>query len=35
MDELFSVQRHATVDPSSIEVEQWRRFVGLLLLLVQ
>jgi hypothetical protein len=35
MDELFSVQRHAKVDPSSIEVEQWRRFVGLLLLLVQ
>jgi hypothetical protein len=35
MDELFSVQRHPTVDPSSIEVEQWRRFVGLLLLLVQ
>ena len=35
MDELFSLQRGATVDPASIEVEQWRRFVGLLLLLVQ
>lgn len=35
MDEVFSLQRGATVDPSSVEVEQWRRFVGLLLLLVQ
>jgi hypothetical protein len=35
MDELFSAQRGSTVDPSSVEVEQWRRFVGLLLLLVQ
>jgi hypothetical protein len=35
MDELFSWQRGTTVDPSSLEVDQWRRFVGLLLLLVQ
>jgi len=35
MDELFFAQRGSTVDPSSVEVEQWRRFVGLLLLLVQ
>lgn len=35
MDEVFSLQRGATVDPSSVEVEEWRRFVGLLLLLVQ
>jgi hypothetical protein len=35
MDEVFSLQRGATVDPSSVEVEQWRRFVGLLLLLVR
>jgi hypothetical protein len=27
--------RGTTVDPASVEVEQWRRFVHLLLLLVQ
>jgi hypothetical protein len=35
MDELASARRGATVDPASVEVGQWRRFVGLLLLLVQ
>jgi hypothetical protein len=35
MDELVSVRRGVAVDPASVEVEQWRRFVHLLLLLVQ
>ena len=34
MDKLVSV-RGATVDPASVEIEEWRRFVHLLLLLVQ
>ena len=35
MDELVSMRCGAMVEPVSGEVEQWRRFVGLLLLLVQ
>jgi len=35
MDELMSVRSGASVDPASVEVDQWQRFVNLLLLLVQ
>jgi hypothetical protein len=35
MDRLTALSQGATVDPTSVEVEQWRRFVHLLLLLVQ
>jgi hypothetical protein len=34
MDKVVSL-RGTAVDPASVEVEQWRRFVHLLLLLVQ
>jgi hypothetical protein len=35
MEELMSVRNGANVDPASAELDQWRRFVTLLLLLVQ
>ena len=35
MEELTSRRNGATVDPVSDELDQWRRFVHLLLLLVQ
>jgi hypothetical protein len=35
MDELISVRRGAIVDPNAVELDQWQRFVHLLLLLVQ
>jgi hypothetical protein len=35
MDDFTLLRGGATVDPASIEVDQWRRFVHLLLLLVQ
>jgi hypothetical protein len=34
-EEYTSVGRAATVDPTAIEIEEWQRFVQLLLLLVQ
>jgi hypothetical protein len=35
MEELTSIRHGAIVDPASVELEQWHRFVHLLLLLVQ
>ena len=35
MDELTSLRNGGTVDPVSVELDQWHRFVHLLLLLVQ
>lgn len=35
MEELTSIRHGAIVDPAAVELEQWHRFVHLLLLLVQ
>lgn len=35
MSDFMTVQAGVAVDPASLELEQWRRFVHLLLLLVQ
>ena len=35
MNELTHLDRGAVVDPVSVELDQWQRFVHLLLLLVQ
>ena len=35
MDEITELPAPITVDPASVELDQWQRFVHLLLLLVQ
>ena len=35
MEELTSIRHGAIVDPVAVELEEWHRFVHLLLLLVQ
>lgn len=35
MDGITHLERDAVVEPASLELEQWHRFVHLLLLLVQ